>query len=45
MGIRQFKPVSAATRFRSVSDRRFGGRGWYIDDVRIYSCAIDEDLP
>jgi hypothetical protein len=32
-------------RFRLGSDRRFGGRGWYIDDVRIYTCAADRDPP
>jgi hypothetical protein len=32
-------------RFRSASDRSVGGRGWYIDDVRIYTCADDDDAP
>jgi hypothetical protein len=32
-------------RFRMTSDRAIGGRGWYIDDVRIYSCADDGDKP
>jgi bacillopeptidase F (M6 metalloprotease family) len=31
-------------RFRMASDRSQGGRGWYIDDIRIYTC-IDEDGP
>ena len=32
-------------RFRMVSDRAMGGRGWYIDDIRIYTCANDADKP
>jgi bacillolysin len=32
-------------RFRIGSDRKVGARGWYIDDVRIYSCASDTDKP
>ena len=32
-------------RFRMGSDRSFGGRGWYIDDIRIYTCAADSDAP
>ena len=32
-------------RFRMASDRSVGGRGWYIDDVRIYTCANDRDKP
>jgi hypothetical protein len=32
-------------RFRMASDRTVGGRGWYIDDVRIYTCARDADRP
>jgi hypothetical protein len=32
-------------RFRMASDRNVGGRGWYIDDVRIYTCANDRDRP
>jgi bacillopeptidase F (M6 metalloprotease family) len=30
-------------RFRMGSDRAVGGRGWYIDDIRIYRCAKDDD--
>jgi hypothetical protein len=32
-------------RFRMTSDRGVGGRGWYIDDIRIYTCADDLDKP
>ena len=32
-------------RFRAASDRAFGGRGWYVDDIRIYACARDDDRP
>lgn len=32
-------------RFRMGSDRAVGGIGWYIDDVRIYVCTADNDLP
>jgi Zn-dependent metalloprotease len=32
-------------RFRMASDRVVSGRGWYIDDIRVYSCADDADRP
>ena len=32
-------------RFRMGSDRAVGGFGWYIDDVRVYVCAADDDKP
>ncbi len=32
-------------RFRMGSDRSIGERGWYIDDVRIYTCTSDRDRP
>jgi hypothetical protein len=32
-------------RFRMGSDRSLGGRGWYIDDIRIYTCVADDDRP
>ena len=32
-------------RFRTASDRAIGGRGWYVDDVRIYTCTNDADKP
>ena len=32
-------------RFRMASDRAVSGRGWYVDDVRIYACADDTDKP
>jgi hypothetical protein len=37
------KPVKV--RFRMASDRQGGSRGWYIDDIRIYTCAADRDRP
>jgi bacillolysin len=32
-------------RFRMASDRSVGARGWYIDDIRVYTCANDDDAP
>ena len=32
-------------RFRMASDRSVGARGWYIDDIRVYTCARDDDRP
>ena len=32
-------------RFRVATDRSVGGRGWYVDDVRIYACVRDDDKP
>ena len=32
-------------RFRMASDRAVSGIGWYVDDVRIYACAVDTDKP
>jgi hypothetical protein len=32
-------------RFRMASDRSIGDLGWYIDDIRIYTCAADDDPP
>jgi bacillolysin len=32
-------------RFRLATDRSGGGFGWYIDDVRIYTCVRDSDVP
>lgn len=32
-------------RFRIGTDRSVGGLGWYVDDVRIASCLIDEEGP
>ena len=40
-----FAGSSLKVRFRMVSDRQVGGRGWYVDDVRIYTCARDKDKP
>jgi hypothetical protein len=28
-----------------ASDRQVGGRGWYVDDIRIYTCASDKNKP
>jgi hypothetical protein len=40
-----FAGKSVKVRFRAASDRSFGGRGWYVDDIRIYSCVADADRP
>ncbi|MBX3030691.1 MAG: M4 family metallopeptidase [Chloroflexi bacterium] len=32
-------------RFRVVSDRSSGDLGWYIDDVRLYRCVTDTQVP
>ncbi len=32
-------------RFRMATDRAVGARGWYIDDIRVYTCANDDDRP
>ncbi len=32
-------------RFRMGSDRSTGARGWYVDDIRMYTCANDDDRP
>jgi hypothetical protein len=40
-----FAGRSIKLRFRMASDRAAGARGWYIDDVAIYSCARDDDQP
>lgn len=40
-----FAGSSVKVRFRMGSDRQVGGRGWYIDDVRIYTCASDKGKP
>jgi len=41
----RFSGQSVSVRFRMASDRQGGGRGWYVDDVRIYTCAADNDKP
>ena len=28
-----------------ASDRAVSGLGWYVDDIRIYTCADDEEKP
>jgi len=40
-----FAGSNVKVRFRTASDKSVGGRGWYIDDIRIYSCANDSDKP
>ncbi len=40
-----FAGKTVKVRFRMASDRAVGGHGWYIDDIRIYSCARDTDRP
>lgn len=32
-------------RFRVASDRAVSGLGWYVDDIRVYTCAADTDKP
>ncbi len=41
----RFAGRTVKVRFRMASDRQGGSRGWYIDDVRIYTCARDRDKP
>ena len=45
ISLADFAGARVKVRFRAVSDRDTGGRGWYIDDVRIYTCARDDDRP
>ena len=40
-----FAGSEVKVRFRMGSDRKVGARGWYIDDIRIYTCAADRDKP
>jgi hypothetical protein len=28
-----------------ASDRAVSGLGWYVDDIRVYTCAADSDKP
>jgi hypothetical protein len=32
-------------RFRMASDRTVAARGWYIDDIRVFSCPADTERP
>ena len=41
----RFAGSNVKVRFRMGSDRQVGGRGWYIDDVRLYTCAVDTGAP
>ncbi len=45
ISLARFAGKKVKVRFRMVSDRQVGSQGWYIDDVRIYSCAADRDKP
>jgi Zn-dependent metalloprotease len=45
LDLSRFAGSSVKVRFRMASDRQVGGRGWYVDDVRIYTCASDTDKP
>lgn len=40
-----FTGQSLKLRFRMASDRAIGGLGWYVDDVRIYTCTNDTERP
>jgi bacillolysin len=41
----EFAGSNVKIRFRMASDRQVGSLGWYIDDIRIYTCASDGDKP
>ncbi len=43
--LKAFAGKRVKVRFRMGSDKQVGARGWYIDDVRIYTCADDHDRP
>ena len=45
ISLAKFAGQRVNVRFRMVSDRQGGSQGWYIDDVRIYTCAADRDKP
>ncbi len=45
LDLSRFAGSRLKVRFRMASDRAVGARGWYIDDVRLYSCADDADKP
>jgi hypothetical protein len=45
VSLARFAGKRVKVRFRMASDRRVGSRGWYIDDIRIYTCAADGDKP
>ncbi len=32
-------------RFRIGSDSSTGGRGWWVDDVRVYTCSVGDTTP
>jgi Zn-dependent metalloprotease len=43
--LRAFAGSKVKVRFRMGSDRKVGARGWYIDDIRIYTCSADDEPP
>jgi hypothetical protein len=45
LDLSEFAGSTMRVRFRMASGRGVGGRGWYIDDIRIYACADDQDVP
>ncbi|MEX1343606.1 MAG: M4 family metallopeptidase [Candidatus Limnocylindrales bacterium] len=45
LDLSRFAGSKVKVRFRMGSDRQVGGRGWYVDDIRIYTCAADTDKP
>ncbi|MFN8621151.1 MAG: M4 family metallopeptidase [Chloroflexota bacterium] len=40
-----FAGSAVRIRFRIAADRNGAAAGWYLDDIRIYRCATDTDLP
>jgi hypothetical protein len=45
VNLSRFAGSRVRVRFRMASDRTIGARGWYIDDIRLYTCAHDTDQP
>ena len=45
VNLARFAGQTLKLRFRMASDRSVGGLGWYIDDVRIYTCSNDSKPP
>ncbi len=43
--LRPFAGQWLRLRFRVASDRAVSGLGWYVDDIRVYTCASDSDRP
>ena len=40
LDLSRFAGSSVKVRFRMGSDRKVGGRGWYVDDIRIYNRVV-----